>query len=131
MTDTTNGSCLCGNVTYEIQGKLRPVCACHCNQCRKTSGHYVAATQCKSKDLSIKGDTLSWYKSSSTAERGFCGTCGSNLFWRRFGNEDTSVFAGTIDGPSGVVMDSQILTQTKGDYYELPDVPVRQQKTLD
>ncbi len=131
MTDTTNGSCLCGNVTYEIQGNLRPVCACHCNQCRKTSGHYVAATQCESKDLSIKGDTLSWYKSSSTAERGFCRTCGSNLFWRRFGNEHTSIFAGTIDGPSGLIMDSQILTQTKGDYYQLPDVPIRQQSTLD
>ncbi len=38
------GGCLCGQVTYKINGPLRPVIACHCKQCRKSSGHHVAAT---------------------------------------------------------------------------------------
>ena len=38
------GSCLCGGVEYELHGPLRDVLACHCIQCRKTSGHYWAAT---------------------------------------------------------------------------------------
>jgi len=33
------GGCLCQAVRYEIHGPLRDVIACHCTQCRRTSGH--------------------------------------------------------------------------------------------
>ena len=130
MTKLTKGSCLCGSITYEVRGKLRSVCACHCTQCRKTSGHYVAATKCRSKDLNVVGATITWYRSSDTAERGFCSTCGSNLFWREFGATFTSIFAGSIDGPTGLNMGRQIHTDTKGDYYDLPDVPIGEQEPV-
>lgn len=130
MSETTKGSCLCGSVSYEVAGPLRPVCACHCNQCRKTSGHYVAATQASSKDLTIRGDSLRWFKSSELAERGFCATCGSNLFWRRFVGEKTSIFAGTIDGPTNLTMDNQICTDTAGDYYNLPTIAIVDQSNV-
>lgn len=124
------GSCLCGSITYGVIGNLRPVVACHCNQCRKTSGHYVAATQAEAKDVVIKGDTLRWYKSSETAERGFCSICGSNLFWRGFGQPHISIWAGTIDGPTGLKMESQLYPESAGDYYDLPDIPIVEQSSL-
>jgi hypothetical protein len=124
------GSCLCGSVIYELRGSLRPVVACHCNQCRKASGHYVAATQAEQKDVTIKGDALKWFRSSDTAERGFCSNCGSNLFWRRFGRPHISIWAGTIDGPTGLKMESQLYPESAGDYYDLPDVPVVEQSSL-
>ena len=124
------GSCLCGGVKYRIAGALRPVIACHCTQCRKTSGHYVAATQCEASDMTLESETLIWFKSSDTAERGFCGRCGSNLFWRRFGNENISVWAGTIDGDTGLRMEAQLHTQSKGDYYDLPDCEIIDQTSL-
>lgn len=130
MIEPKTGSCLCGGVTYRLKGALRPIVACHCLQCRKTSGHYVAATQSASSDLEISGTALRWYRSSEVAERGFCGTCGSNLFWRRLNSDRTSIFAGGIDGPTGLTMDSQLYPETAGDYYDLPDVPVRDQSTL-
>ena len=37
------GSCLCGGVVFEADPPYREVVACHCTQCRKTSGHYWAA----------------------------------------------------------------------------------------
>jgi hypothetical protein len=80
--------------------------------------------------LIITGDTLTWFQSSDFAERGFCSTCGSNLFWRRFGNENVSVWAGTLDGVKGLRMEWQIHTESKGDYYELPNVPIATQKAL-
>lgn len=129
MADHT-GSCLCGGVKYRISGALRPVVACHCTQCRKTSGHYVAATQCEAPDLAIENETLVWFQSSEVAERGFCGRCGSNLFWRRFGNAHVSIFAGTINGETGLRMESQIHTQSKGDYYDLPDCQIIDQNAL-
>ena len=130
MSGVKEGGCLCGAVRYRIAGPLREIVACHCSQCRKTSGHYVAATQCRSADLMVEGTTLVWFKSSDTAERAFCGRCGSNLFWRRFDSEFTSIFAGTIDGDTELLMASQIHTESKGDYYALPDIPVISQSIL-
>ena len=124
MQSSINGGCLCGAVRYEIRGTLRSVVACHCRQCRKTSGHYVAATQCDLTQIKISAEGLTWYKSSAAAERGFCALCGSNLFWRRLRGSKISIFAGTIDGDSGLVLSSQLHPTEKGDYYDLPDVPV-------
>lgn len=123
------GSCLCGHVTYEISGPLRPVIACHCGQCRKASGHYVAATQALRADITINGEPA-WYKSSESAERAFCATCGSNLFWRRFGSEYISIHAGGLDGPTGLRMESQLYCEDAGDYYVVPDLPCIDQSTL-
>jgi hypothetical protein len=114
---------MCGSVRYAIAGPLRPIIACHCLQCRKSSGHFVAATACPTVALTIEGPTLQWFQSSETAERGFCGRCGSNLFWRRIGSDSTSVWAGSIDGPTGLKIERHIFSHAKGDYYELPAGP--------
>lgn len=115
----TTGGCLCGEVSYQVDGALRPVVACHCSQCRKTSGHHVAATAAKRADLIISG-TVKWFVSSETAARGFCPTCGSNLFWDG-GGDRISIFAGTLDDPSGVRLAAHIYCADKADYYEITD----------
>ena len=130
MSKITNGSCMCGQVTYQINGALRPITACHCTQCRKSSGHYSAATSTPNENLTTKGDSLKWFKSSDVASRGFCGTCGSNLFWRPVGKGRTSIFSGSIDGPTELKIENQIFVEDKGDYYELPDVKVIEQAEL-
>lgn len=115
------GSCLCGAVAYELHGELRSSVGCHCTQCRKTTGHYLSATQVNDKNLKVTTDTgLKWYRSSDVAERGFCDTCGSSLFWRMDGEGKTSVLSGTIDGPTGLKEEKHIFCKDKGDYYELP-----------
>ena len=43
---TATCHCLCKGVHYEVHGPLRPVVFCHCEMCRRTSGHFVAATAC-------------------------------------------------------------------------------------
>lgn len=113
------GGCLCRAVTYTVDGPLRPVVNCHCAQCRKTSGHYVAATSAARGDIEIKGD-VTWYTSSDTGRRGFCGVCGSSLFWDGSG-ENLSIHAGTLDGASGLETRGHIYVADKGDYYEIAD----------
>jgi hypothetical protein len=130
MGETRRGGCLCGAVTYELNGPLRPMIVCHCIQCRKMSGHFTAATQSLASDVEIKGDPLKWYRSSDVAERGFCATCGSTMFWRRFDNPRISIYAGTLDGETGLRESAQIHVGTKGDYYDLPDLPVIEQAAL-
>ena len=115
----TTGSCLCGAVTYRIDGPLRPVVACHCLQCRKTSGHHVAATSAPRDTIEVAG-AVTWYHSSPTARRGFCGVCGANLFWDGAGS-NLSIFAGTIDGATGLATAGHIFCADKGDYYDIPE----------
>ena len=106
MSDLKTGSCLCGAIQYRVTAPLRPVIACHCQQCRKTSGHHVAATSAPREAVRIDGP-VTWYRSSDTAQRGFCGTCGSNLFWDGPG-ENLSIFAGTLDGDTGLVCQTRV-----------------------
>jgi hypothetical protein len=121
MTERT-GSCLCGAVTYKIKGTLRKVVYCHCEQCRKTSGHFVAATACGTEQLEVLEDKgLSWYKSSETATRGFCSVCGSSLFWDPAHGKYMAVMAGTLDAPTGLVSREHIYVADASDYYELCD----------
>ncbi len=114
------GSCLCGQVRYETTGALRPIVACHCVQCRKTSGHFVAATSVAREHLHVRGD-VSWYASSGEARRGFCGICGSSLFWERPGGARVSIHAGTLDEATGLAVKGHIFVDDKGDYYEIAD----------
>lgn len=115
------GGCLCGGVKYELTGALRPSVACHCSQCRKTSGHYVSATQVEPDQLRfIDQDTLTWFASSPDAKRGFCNRCGSSLFWKH--NNDAgrvSVMSGTLDRATGLKTEKHIFVADKGDYYDI------------
>ena len=126
QSQSVSGSCLCGGVRYEVDQFERGVVACHCTQCRKTSGHFVAATQATHDNLRMIAErTLKWYRSSDMAERGFCTECGSNLFWRKIGDDVTSIMAGTLNGPTGLAMQSHIYADDIGDYYTLHnDVPM-------
>jgi hypothetical protein len=120
--DIHKGSCLCGAVTYTLTGPLRPSVACHCGQCRKTSGHYWSATQVPTEKLTISGENrLKWYRSSDHAQRGFCTECGSSLFWTLDGEDATSVASGTLDGPTGMRQEKHIFVKDKGDYYDIDD----------
>jgi hypothetical protein len=124
-TPRASGSCLCGAVRFRVWGPLRDSIACHCSQCRKTSGHYWSATRAASADLELTEQRgLAWFQSSARARRGFCRECGSSLFWQPTGGSTTSIGSGTLDGPSGLRTACHIHVADKGDYFEIePAVP--------
>ncbi len=116
------GSCLCGAVSFELTGELRPPFACHCTQCRKTSGHYASFTNVPRDKLTFtRDDGLEWYQSSDHARRGFCKSCGSSLFWDMAKLEGISVACGSLDGPTGLRQSKHIFVAGKGDYYDIAD----------
>ena len=118
-----SGSCLCGGVRYRIGGPVRGVVNCFCSQCRKTSGHYVAATRVNLEHLELqKSETLEWYESSSGVQRGFCRRCGGSLFWSGGENNEWSIMAGTLDAPTGLQTVASIHEQDASDYHAIPDV---------
>ena len=124
MNDTRyryTGSCLCGAVRYGVAGPMSDVHACHCGQCRRQSGHYTVAASADQADFSlIEASGLKWYQSSPEARRGFCGECGSVLFWDN-GSDQISINAGNLDGPTGLTLKRHIYVDFKGDYYRIAD----------
>jgi hypothetical protein len=119
-------------VTYEVSGSLDRNDACHCNQCRKWSGHYFAGADVPRSALKIVTgeEKLTWYNTEK-ARRGFCSTCGSSLFFDpldRQKHDWIGITLGTVDGPTDTKLKIHIYVANKGDYYEIADgLPQNQQ----
>ncbi len=100
MTKAISGQCLCGAVTAKATVTNPIVRACHCNMCqRHTSGMFMSLAV-DPGSLSF-GGPVSTYRSSDWAERGFCGTCGSTLFYRTVDDGATHPAAGLFDNAAG------------------------------
>jgi hypothetical protein len=116
------GSCLCGAVTVEVEGELPGPDACHCSQCRKTSGHVWASTDVPRARVTIRGgEAVTWYRSSEKVRRGFCATCGSALFWDPLGHDYIGIAMGAFDPPTGTHLAIHVHVADKSDYYEIAD----------
>ncbi len=118
----STGGCLCGGVRYEVRAPLREVINCHCGQCRRFHGHFGAYTAAARQDIVIHGEEkLKWYRSSSSARRGFCQECGSSLFWDPDDRPMISIAAGTLDQPSGLRTTTHVFMDDLPDYYTVDD----------
>jgi hypothetical protein len=85
----------------------------------------VSATTATRKENLVLLETrgLRWIqspRSDAGARRGFCGECGSSLFWDAPALETMSVSAGTLDGPTGLRVASHWYVSQAGDYCEVP-----------
>jgi hypothetical protein len=120
-----SGGCLCGAVRFTVWGPLRDVLICHCVECRRWHGGPAACTACRREHLRLDEQRgLRWTTgpaSDAAARRGFCGECGSSLFWDAPGRPTITLSAGSIDGPTGLTMAGHWFTSQKGDWYDLPD----------
>lgn len=116
------GSCLCGAVRFEVTGALPRPDACHCTQCRKTSGHFFVSTDVSRSAVTIRGDeNVRWFHSSPKVRRGFCATCGSTLFWDPIERDVIAIAMGAFDLPTNTTTHVHIFVAEKGDYYEIAD----------
>ena len=114
------GKCLCGSIVFKTSGNHRDVINCHCVQCLKTNGNYVAATKVLENDIKfLKKTTLRWYRSSKRAKRGFCSKCGASIFFKILNTNTISIFAGIFDKPTKLKTTMDIFVEEKSDYYRL------------
>jgi len=90
--------------------------------CRRSSGHFAAFIATLPENLFlIESERLRWYRSSTSARRGFCETCGSNLFWEPASGERVSIAAGTLDLPTELETVIHVFVEDAGDYYNISD----------
>ena len=113
------GSCLCGAVRWETEAAPIRTVACHCRQCRRQTGHFLASMQVPTAALRVAGGPR-WFHASEEVRRGFCPACGSVLFWDEEAGRTTYVALGSVDGPTGLRIERHIFVEEKGDYYDIP-----------
>lgn len=122
------GACLCGAVEYEAGPPVEDgIHACHCSQCRRWSGHYWASLLVPRASFKVTQgeDRVVWFQSSPETQRGFCGSCGSVLFWRSDVvpevKEIIAVSAASLKEPHDLKLTGHIFCASKGGYYEITD----------
>lgn len=112
------GHCLCGAVTITVTAMKREVDICHCAMCQRWGGAFYAGV--KGEGAEVTGeDAITLYRSSAWAERAFCGTCGSNLWYRFLPTGGRSFLAGLFDLPAGFGIEQQIFVDEKPDWYDI------------
>ena len=120
------GSCLCGDVTYEVRTPITSVHNCHCSRCRKAR----AAAHATNGFTDVDGvvfthgeDKLKSFKLPSARyfTQSFCGRCGSPMP-RVDRDRDFAVIPfGSLDDDPGRGSDNHIYTGSKAPWYTIAD----------
>lgn len=83
MTKTYKGSCLCGQVTFEVAGFSQHVANCHCSMCRKFHGAAFGTLAEVNGLVWLSGkELLKDYVAPNGTTRTFCSHCGSSIGFR-------------------------------------------------
>jgi hypothetical protein len=94
------GRCLCGAVSISAAIDKRALRACHCDMCRRhTSGMFISVATVPGS-VAVSGPAKS-FQSSEWAERGFCDTCGSSLWYGTIADGVRHPSAGLFEDAAG------------------------------
>lgn len=122
------GSCLCGEVTFEIEGDFDDFYLCHCGRCRKDTGSAHAAnlfsSRAKIKWLSGKDKVNTYNFRSEGHIKSFCRICGSALPNIQMDGKLLVVPAGSIDSDIKIKPQGHIYYASRANWdNELEKVP--------
>ncbi len=123
------GSCLCGDIAFEIAGQLTPIQYCHAARCQKSTGAAFAP------ELAAKASGFRWLRGEelvSTYEapllrepppfrKAFCKRCGSPLPVLREGTDLVIFLAGVLDGDPETTPFRHIFLSQKTAWYSVND----------
>jgi len=106
------GGCQCGAVRYRLEAAPGGN-VCHCRMCQKASGGpFMAFGGVPSSSFVVTRGSLSLFRSSDIAERGFCAACGTPLTYRALGGQRVGVTLGSLDDPNVVAPEEQFGTES-------------------
>ena len=112
------GRCLCGAVTYEIEGDPVVVAHCHCTDCQRVSGAgHATGAMFAAEQVQVRGAVAEFELESeakSTVTRTFCPKCGTPLFGRNTRMVGfLTVSVGTLDDPDSVTPQVAVFARTR------------------
>ncbi len=122
MNDHT-GRCLCGAVRYVARGAPKSVSNCHCGMCRRASGGpFITFARYGKEQVEFTQGSPSWYRSSDSAERGFCSSCGGSLAYREARRSDSIwLTVAMMDNPRDLAPQYHIFTDSMLPWLRIDD----------
>ena len=126
MTAPYRGSCLCGEIAFEVDAFDQHVAHCHCSMCRKFHGTSFAtiAGVPRAAFRWLAGESsLSRYEAPNGTVRSFCRHCGSSMFFEspRADPDTIEVALGAFDGPVPVAPDAHIFVGSGANWTDITD----------
>ena len=123
------GSCLCGSVRFEIDGRLTPIQYCHAARCRKATGSaFAAELAARATDFRWVGgaDLVVVYEAPLLREpppyrHAFCRTCGSPLPVPLEGTDFVVLHAGVLDDDPGTQVFRHIFVAQNPSWHTITD----------
>ncbi|RJY08297.1 GFA family protein [Aurantiacibacter aquimixticola] len=116
---TTDGRCLCGAVQVTLENPKQHVEVCHCDMCRRWTGAWYPALEGESFSLAGE-DAIRVHRSSDWAERAFCGTCGSHLWYKFLPTGNRSFLAGLFADANDLPVEREIFVEERAAWSTLP-----------
>ena len=122
----TEGSCLCGDMAYEIEGEPIRMQSCHCQRCRRSKGaaHATNIFYKASQFRWTRGEALlAEYKlpEARFSTSAFCRQCGA-VMPRVSRERDMAVIAaGSLDTDAPLRSQRHIFTSYKASWFEITD----------
>lgn len=122
MNETTRGSCLCGQITFEIIGEFDSFYLCHCKHCQKDTGSAHAAnlfaTNAKLNWLSGQKNSKTFNLAQTRHAKSFCSNCGSALPMEQANGQLLVVPAGSLDSPVSLKPNAHIFCASQANWEE-------------
>lgn len=120
------GSCLCGNIHYEVKQFQRQVGHCHCRMCRKFHGAaFSTYGEVSLDDFSwTAGESvLASYEAENETIRQFCSNCGSSLTFQSpaYQSKEIEVALATLDDEVDVSPNAHIYVDYRASWYGITD----------
>src|SRR5262245_23661907 len=117
------GGCLCGAIRYRATARPVRGVICHCSMCRRHSGApALAFVHFPIASFTWLNGAPARYRSSQSAERGFCPRCGSTISMHEEVLSDRMlVSVGSLDAPNRVTIDDHVWTQDQISWFDVKD----------
>lgn len=120
MKNIHSGSCLCGQVKYEVQGSFENFYLCHCKHCQKDTGSAFAANIFSSTaklNWLIGKDKVSTFTLNPTRHtKSFCNECGSAVPSLQMEGKLIVVPVGSLDSELSILPDAHIFCSSKASW---------------
>lgn len=120
MDKTAKGSCLCGKVSFSVEGDFESFFLCHCRHCQKGTGSAHAAnlfsTKAKLQWLSGEDLVSSFNLPGTRHNKSFCSNCGSPLPSVQMEGKLLVAPAGSLDASVSIKPTAHIFMASKANW---------------
>ena len=116
------GSCICGDIQWQLDGPPGMVINCHCSMCRKAHGSsYVTFAMAPADKLTFTrgGGKGAVYAASDHGQRHHCPRCGSTI--PATANGMAFVPLGSLEEPVDRALDAHIFVGSKAPWLDIND----------